>query len=231
MSTENSSRETSLNVGGDVKDGNVIVGDGNSVQQGDHVARDKVIQNIQNVNNFDIEKMIAAIRHPASKLLLEALKEFRKYHVELHEWKELHNCLNDVLHQLGQFASQIDRIESSEVQPSPRDLLRSWRPISQTVSNLVEWGKSIQYIGTPFIKSDQGLQGESWAIDMYVAEENLERLLKAANFDAKAVLEAYSEFDEKAQSHMFQADKELRKTADKLYTLSDVVLGNLSHEQ
>ncbi len=41
---------------GDVKDGNIIVGDGNKVQQSDFVARDKVIQNIQNVN-FDIEKL------------------------------------------------------------------------------------------------------------------------------------------------------------------------------
>lgn len=209
--------------------GTHIAGDAN-LQDGDFVGRDKVIQNIQNVNNFDIEKMIAAIRHPASRLLLEALKEFRKYHVELHEWKELHNCLNDVLHQLGQFASQIERIESGREPPSQRDLLRSWRPISQTVSSLMEWGKTIQYIGIPFMKSDQGLQGAGWAIEMYVAEENLERLLKSASLDTNALLDAYSEFDEKAQSHMYQADKKLRETADQLYTLSSVVLGNLSDE-
>jgi hypothetical protein len=208
--------------------GTNISGDAN-LQDGDFVGRDKVThQNIQYINNYEVKEINAAANsHPA---LLKALKEFRKYHVELHEWKELHNCLNDVLHQLGQFASQIDRIESDKEPPSPRDLVKSWRPISQTVSSLLEWGKSIQYIGVPFLKSDQGLQGAAWAIDMYVAEENLERLLKSAKYDANALLDAYSEFDEKAQTHMFNTDKKLRETANELYNLSSHVLGNLSDE-
>jgi len=235
MSTENPPPETSLTVGGDVKDGNIIVGDGNKVQQGDFVSRDKVIQNIQNVN-IDIEKLITALKDslpeddPAPQHLLDVLKSFQNYHAALHEWKELHNFLNDVLHQFGQFSLEIDRIEIARERPDPRSLCRLWRPISQTVNALMEWGKNIQYIGRPFVKSDQGLQGDPWAIEMFIAEENLERLLKSTSVDTNALFDARSEFGEKAETHMYLADKKLRETADELYNLSRIVLGGLGHE-
>lgn len=214
--------------------GTHIAGDAN-LEDGDFVGRDKVIQNIQNVN-IDIEKVIAALQRslpendPTPQRLLDTLQKFQQYHVALHEWKELHNFLNDVLHEFGQFATQIAPLEWSNERPDSRLLLRRWRPISQTVNALLEWGKGIQYIGAPFLKSDQGLQGAAWAIDMYIAEENLERLLKTPDVDTNALLDAHSEFDEKAQTHMYLADKKLRETADELYNLSCVVLGNLGHE-
>ena len=62
--------------------GTNIDGDAN-ISEGDFVARDKVIQNIQNVN-FDIEKVIAALKQcfseddPTPECLLEALKSFQR---------------------------------------------------------------------------------------------------------------------------------------------------------
>jgi hypothetical protein len=234
MSTEENPSETSISVGGNVDDSNIIVGNSN-VQNGDYVSRDKVIQHIQNVN-FDIEKLIAGLKQslpegdPTPQYLLEALKSFQQYHASLHEWKELHNFLNDVLFMFAPFTLEIDRIEIANEQPNPRLLARLWRPISQKVNALLEWGKSIQYIGKPFIRSEQGLQGAAWAVEMYIVTEHLDQLLRAGQADTNALFDARSEFNEKAETHMYLADKKLRETADELYNLSRVVLGSMNRE-
>ena len=235
MSTEDPPRETSISVGGDVKDGNLIIGDGNRVQQGDTVAREKIIQNIQNVN-FDIEKLVAALKQslpegdPTPQYLLDALKSFQHYHASLHEWKELHNFLNDVLFMFAPFTLEIDRIEIANEQPNPRQLVRLWRPISQRVNSLLEWGKSIKHIGIPFVQSGQGLQGVVWAVDMCIVTEHLDQILRSQQVDASVLFDARGEFGEKAETHMYLADKKLRETADELYSLSRVVLGSLTRE-
>ena len=214
--------------------GTHIDGDAN-VNQGDFVARDKVIQHIQNVN-FDIEKLIAALKQslpegdPTPQYLLEALKSFQHYHASLHEWKELHNFLNDVLFMFAPFTLEIDRLEIANEQPNPRLLFRLWRPISQKVNALLEWGKSIQHIGMPFVQSERGMQGVTWAVDLYVVTENLDQLLRSGQVDTNALFDARSEFNEKAETHMYLADKKLRETADELYSLSRVVLGSLNRE-
>ena len=56
MTEEEKKPPTSIDVGGDVTDGSVIVGNGNIV------AKDKVIQNIQNVN-LDVGKIIEMLRN------------------------------------------------------------------------------------------------------------------------------------------------------------------------
>ncbi len=111
----------------------------------------------------------------------------------------------------GPFTLEMERVEITNERPDARRLGQLWRPISQKVNALLEWGKDIQYIGTPFTKSDQGLQGASWAIDMHIAKEHLEQLLKSANFDASALFDARSEFGEKAETHMYLADKKFKE--------------------
>lgn len=214
--------------------GTQISGDAN-VDGGDFIARDKVIQNIQNVN-FDIEKLVTALKQslpdddPTPQYLLDALKGFQHYHASLHEWKELHNLLNDILFTFGSFTLEIDRIEIANEKPHPRRLIQLWRPISQKVDALLEWGKEIKYIGTPFAHSEKGLQGEPWAIEMYVAKERLDQLLNSPKVEAEELFNARFEFSGKAETRMYLADKKLRETADELYSLSRVVLGSINHE-
>jgi len=215
-------------------DGAYVSGDANT-QGGDFVGRDKVIQNIQNVN-LDIARLVEILKNslpdddPTPQYLLDTLKSFKHFHASLFEWKEVHNFLNDILMYFGAFSLEIERIQSYEEAPNPRLLLPLWRPISQKVNALVEWGKNIQHIGLPFSESEQGMQGPAWAIDMRVAKENIDQLLKSSPIDANSLFEARGEFGEKAETQMYLADKKLRETADELYNLSRVVLGSLGHE-
>jgi len=109
-------------------------------------------------------------------------------------------------------------------------LARLWRPISQKVNAMLEWGKGIQHIGTPFVQNEQGLQGVTWAVEMCIVKEHLDELLRSAQVDANALFDARGEFNEKAETHMYLADKKLRETADELYSLSRVVLGSINRE-
>lgn len=221
-STDHSSR---------TKGGTQIQGDA-SVQGGDFIARDKVIQNI----NLDVEKLVRTLKQalpegdPAPQYLLDTLKSFRNFHAALFEWKEVHNFLNDVLFMFGPFTLEIDHIEMAREKPNTRLLGQLWRPISQKVNALVEWAKTIQHIDEPFIQSEQGLQGPAWAVDMFVAKEHIDQLLKSSRVEKEELFDARGEFGEKAETHMYLADKKLRETADELYSLSRVVLGSLSHE-
>src|SRR5512146_455461 len=84
---------------------------------GDFVSRDKIVQNIQ----LDVPKLLEALRtalpsgDPAPQHLLEVLKNFQYYHIRLHEWKKLHNCLNNILNAQGQFLEMVDRLALSKV--------------------------------------------------------------------------------------------------------------------
>ena len=213
--------------------GTHIDGDAN-VEGGDFVAGDKVVQNIQNV--LDIEKLIAALKQvlPADdrtpEYLLETLQRFQNFHASLHEWKELHNFLNDVLMMSGGFNSEVERIEIAGETPNSRLLGRLWHPISQKVDALLDWGKSIQHIDQPFRQSEQELNGPAWAIDLYVAKARLDELLKSANVNSGELVDARSEFADQSEKHMYLADKKLRETAEELYTLSRVVLGSMKRE-
>lgn len=209
--------------------------DGDANVGGDLVGRDKVIQNIQNVN-FDIEKLVAVLKQnlpkddPTPQYLLDALKEFQHYHASLHEWKELHNFLNDVLLMFGPFTLAIDRMEIKKEQPDLYTLKLLWKPILRRVNELLEWGKGIQHIGKPFVPSEQGAQGETWAIELYAVKDELDKSLNPSDSEPSGLSKACSEFGDKAETHMYLADKKLRETADELYSLSRVVLGSLSHE-
>jgi hypothetical protein len=209
-----------------------IAGDAN-VHEGDFVGRDKIVQNIQ----LDLDKVISVLKQtlpdddPTPQYLLDTLKNFQLFHAQLHEWKELHNFLNDILIAFGPFARQVDQCEISGEAPNPRLFRQLWQPISQKVNGLLEWGKTITQIGQPFLESEQGLQGSRWFVDLCVARYRLSQLLKSAVVESGELVDACSEFGDKAETHMFVADRNLRETADELYSLSRVVLGSLHHEQ
>jgi hypothetical protein len=128
------------------------------------------------------------------------------------------------------FTLELDRIEMASKEPKPRLLAQLWRPVSQKVDALLEWAEGVKYIGVAFAQSEQGSHGEPWAVDLYVAKEHLDQLLKSAKVEAGDLFDARGEFGERAETHMYLADKKLRETADELYSLSRVVLGSLSND-
>jgi len=218
--------------------GTYIEGDAQT-SGGDFVARDKIIQNIQ----LDVDKLTQTLRQalpaddPLPQHLLEALRQFKYFHTRLFEWKELHNALNDITIALGQFLREVERLDISQAQGNARDLRRSWRPVAQKVDILLSFATSVKYIAEkPFEVIEGRLQGPEWAVDIKVARTQLDEVLRNKDageddIDEEALYDATYNFNDKAETHMYLADKKLRDTAGELYNLSRIVLGSMGHDE
>lgn len=201
---------------------------------GNIIGRDQVIQN---TIQLDVVKLVEILRQnlpagdPLPQNLLKSLKEFQYLHTRLHEWKKLHNCVNTILNDVGQFRHEVDRVEMAGSLPSPQGLSRLWRPVRRDVLILLDWAGTVQYISeTPFAQLAAGLQGPPWAVELFTTKNRLDDLLGRPAVDIADLSDALLDFVDAAERHMYLADESLRDTAEELYTLSRVVLGGLPDE-
>lgn len=95
----------------------------------------------------------------------KTLSDFRDYHEQLHEYKELHNAVNEILVAFEQFKAEIDRANSRRLLPKLSHLRDLWRPVSISVVSMLNWSQNIKNIGKPFqLLEDKSKSGEDWAI-------------------------------------------------------------------
>jgi hypothetical protein len=99
------------------------------------------------------------------KDLDKTLGEFRYYHEKLHEYKELHNGINEILVAFDQFKVEVESSDYRRQLPKLRRLRNLWWPVSIGVSSLLKWSQEIEYIGRPLkVFEDKSMSGEDWAI-------------------------------------------------------------------
>jgi len=223
-------------IGGDVTSSTIVTGNENmvvasgdvDVKNGDFVSRDKIVQNVQ----IDIEKLVELLKNnlpegdPMPQHLRDVLNSFRFFHTSLHEWKELHNSLNDILVMLGPFRGEIQFLEFGRRNLNVALLSRLWKPVSMRTNSLLEWAKTIKQIGLPLVIQFDGIQGSRWSVEICVAHAKMESVFQSKRVDSTALVDSAGEFTSKLETHLYLADKQLRETADELYTLSQIVLGS-----
>ncbi|MBN1872658.1 MAG: CHAT domain-containing protein [Anaerolineae bacterium] len=209
----------------------------NIVGDGDFVSGDKVTYNYQ----LDVPKLVGALREvlpdddPEPERLLSILAKFQTLHVQLYEWKELHNYLNDIIYVMDQFSREVERLDAREA-GSDRNTLRSlqrlWRPVANKVKLLLDWAADeVSHIASErLMETEAGLRGPRWAIELRMAQKQLEVLLQPGEFDLLALYDTTYNFTDVADRQMYLADKHLRDTAGELYDLSQVVLGSLQDD-
>lgn len=96
----------------------------------------------------------------------KTLNDFRLFHEQLHEYKELHNAINDILVAFEPFKAEIDRANSSRSLPKLNRIRDLWRPVSMCVADLLKWSQSIKNIGVPFASLENNSKvGEPWAVE------------------------------------------------------------------
>ena len=61
----------------------------------------------------DTLKQALPANDPLPDRLVAALQNFKHYHSRLWEFKELHNCLNDVVFVLDQFSREVERLDAA----------------------------------------------------------------------------------------------------------------------
>lgn len=182
----------------------------------------------------------------------KTLSDFRIFHEKLHEYKELHNAVNDIQIAFGQFRAEVDRANSTRSVPKLSVLRDRWRPVSMNVVALLNWSQTIKNIGKPFkILEDKSKSGEDWAIQFSELQSRMNEHLgvsdqlgvtsKEVEFPSQMQIilfkqtrseipwwetlsELTSSFDDITTHHMNSADKQLRQTAQELYNLSNKAL-------
>jgi hypothetical protein len=187
---------------------------------------------------LDVPKVLRVLRQalplddPTPQHLLETLKRFQYFHSCLSEWKELHNLLNEITYGADQFSRAVERIDISGQRGDKKALAGLWRPVAQKTALLLDWATTIKYIGQPFVKLSSGdMQGPSWAIELHAARTRVDELFQPGSFDVVALDDATNAFIDRAERHMYMADRRLRDTAGELYNLSSIVLGSIVHER
>ena len=187
---------------------------------------------------------------PRPEELRNALKELRKHHHKLYEWKELHNALDEILSAFEQFKSEIQQVDAKNTVPQVKSLRNLWRAVSVRVDGLRDFGKRIQFIGVQLEESKEGMQGEQWAVEIIakrnqisaqlgLGENNFSRpdfsspdsnFRRLFRLGIKSVwwddlFDFTNAFNHLIYSQMYLADKKLRESADALYTFSSSVFG------
>lgn len=182
----------------------------------------------------------------------KTLGDFRRYHEQLHEYKELHNVINEILVAFEPFKAEIDRSNSRRSLPKLSLLRDLWRPVSLMVISLLNWSQNIKNIGKPFqLLEDKSKSGEDWAIQFSELQSRInEHLGMTSQFGVKEIdypsqiqilsfqklgteipwwetlSELTSSFGHASSHHMNSADKQLRQTAQELFNLSNKALSH-----
>jgi len=128
--------------------------------------------NIKGFSGKDVNQLMETLLKHFPKGYLQnpleldkTLTDFRNYHEKLHEYKELHNAVNDIQIAFEQFRTEVDRANSLKSPPKLSVLRERWRPVSMNVVALLNWSQTIKNIGKPFqVLEDKSKSGEIWAI-------------------------------------------------------------------
>ena len=181
----------------------------------------------------------------------KTLSDFRRYHEQLHEYKELHNAVNEILISFEPFKAEMDRANSRRELPKLGLLRDLWRPVSMCVASLLSWSQTLKYIGKPYQElADKSRSGEDWAIQFSELQGRINNHLGLNQYSTEAVAypskiqlstfqrfgveipwwetltELTSSFSHVSSHHMNAADKQLRQTAQELFNLSNKALSN-----
>lgn len=139
--------------------------------EGPVAGRDNVTSNT-GVSGAEVNQIIGTLlkhfpeRYLKNPLELDkTLSEFRLFHEQLHEYKELHNAINEILVAFDPFKEKVYEAISQRSIPELSSLRNSWRPVSMNVTTLLNWSQKIIHIGKPFrVLEDKSKLGEDWAI-------------------------------------------------------------------
>jgi hypothetical protein len=234
------------NFGGDFRASNSTVG-GRDIIQG--VPYDKLAAVYVEMRNIF---STSQLENP--RALHQNLSLLRSLHDELYEWKELHNCLDEIIYAMAPFEVQVNLIDRNPKSIDVKSLRNMWRGVAGKVDGLLHFARGIQKIGARFEESPQGMKGERWAVLTYsgckaisdnlgislldpfaeplhkIEVSPLERMLGARPNWWGNFYEQAENFRTNVLQFMTEADKRLLEKAAELYHLSQRIFGDANAE-
>lgn len=162
--------------------------------------------------------------------LREAIGQFTEIHQRLKEWKYLHWHLQGLAISYSSLIAERDRARrhggrSRRLDVDYIEIL--WTSCRKRLhGDLLGFAHSIEHIGMPFGTSADGtLYGEPWAIELCRLGDRITNDLEHDNLGG--LYDALDSFDQALGKHLSNADRDLKKTADKLIEMSFRLAGKL----
>lgn len=213
-----------------------------TLEGGDLVGRDQHV----GLNGAEIRQLFETLLkyfprgylHPTQ--LDKVLNQFRQYHEQLKEWKDLHDALDRLIIAFDPYKVEVQASDRTRKVPRAKDIRALWFPVSQQVSALLEFAKGIKSIGQQFqVLEDGSKVGIKPAIDLdkfcLAIDELMEApptFLQCLSFRFmgvdvgwwRQICRLVGEFDHVVTQQMSLVDRQLRDTATELYHLSTLTL-------
>jgi len=209
---------------------NVEIGDVNEGIKNSNIAGGDV--NI----GLGVDELVNALKEalgkndPRPEQVRQQLEEINQIHSHLLEWKILHNYMNDLLTQFGQFGYPViniyektnadsikklePQIQSSIGEDDVYAIKKYWRPLKRITNSLLSWIPETQQIGVSGLSKEIDHIRE--AMDIQLREFKVNRNVDQNKKWAEGLMDLTNEFEDFILVKMELSDRKLRETAEQL---------------
>jgi hypothetical protein len=160
--------------------------------------------------------------------LLMVLRQLSALQAQLGEWKELHHILHEVLAAFSPFYASLYALDRAEVGPVDwRALLRGWRPCQTEVDRLADFESRVEYIRESLRREGVRASRPDWGARIGSLQREVEDRLREEQCSAEGLMDLADEFNQACDCYLNLADRELRRSVDKVQRLYTNFVGGL----
>jgi hypothetical protein len=160
--------------------------------------------------------------------LMTVLRQLSALQAQLGEWKELHHILHEVSAAFSPFYASLYALDRAEVGSVDwRALLRGWRPCQTEVDRLADFESRVEYIRESLRREGVRASRPDWGARIGSLQREVEDRLREEQCSAEGLMDLADEFNQACDCYLNLADRELRRSVDKVQRLYTNFVGGL----
>jgi len=160
--------------------------------------------------------------------LLEVLQQLSSLQAQLGEWKELHHLLHGLLATFSPFYANLRAFGHTAAGPTNgRTLLQGWRPCQTEVDRLMDFEISAEHIQIPHHRERGTASRPGWGARIGSLRREFEDRLREERWNIEGLVDLADEFNQACDCYLSLADRELRRSVEKVQRLYTHLLGGL----
>ena len=160
--------------------------------------------------------------------LLVVLHQLSALQAQLGEWKELHHLLHELLAAFSPFYANLRTLGGTGAGPkNGRTLLQGWRPCQTEVDRLMDFEISAEHIQIPHHRERGAASRPGWGARIGALRREFEDRLREERWSIEGLVDLADEFNQACDCYLSLADRELRRSVEKVQRLYTHLLGGL----
>ena len=160
--------------------------------------------------------------------LLEVLQQLSALQAQLGEWKELHHLLHELLAAFSPFYANLRALDNTGAGPANgRTLLQGWRPCQTEVDRLMDFEIRAEHIQIPRHLERGTASRPGWGARIGSLRREFEDRVREEQWSIEGLVDLADEFNQACDCYLSLADRELRRSVEKVQRLYTHLLGGL----